>query len=122
MIIIMIALFSLTEIMKVEVVGLLDRLIVIDVVIISPRLILLTGSPGGNDALNGMSYDNAIDNIKSIINKLQNKNPNVTHVEKMAPAKSFFVLIHCPTQWQLHVDIETIALENSTTTSQVITS
>ena len=49
--------------------------------------IVLFSSPGGNDALNGMSYDNAIENTKTIINKLQNKNPNVTiFIEKMAPA------------------------------------
>ena len=70
-----------------------------------------------------MSYDNAIENVKSIINKLQNKNPKyfTIFVEKMAPAKSFFMTNSLSNFIsKLHVDIETIALENSTTTSQVI--
>ena len=69
-----------------------------------------------------MSYNNAIENIRSIINKLQIKNPNITiFVEKMAPAKSFFmnnVLSNFINK--LHVDIESIALENTTTTSRII--
>lgn len=86
-----------------------------------PDIVLLS-SPGGNDALNGMSYDNAIENIKSIISKLQNNNPNITiFIEKMAPAKSFFMTnILSNFINKLHGDIETIALENSTATSQVI--
>lgn len=86
-----------------------------------PDIVLLS-SPAGNDALNGMSYNNAIENIRSIINKLQIKNPNITiFVEKMAPAKSFFmnnVLSNFINK--LHVDIESIALENTTTTSRII--
>ena len=44
-----------------------------------PDIVLLS-SPGGNDALNGMSYDNAVDNVNAIIDALQAANPNVTIV------------------------------------------
>lgn len=51
--------------------------------------IVLFSSPGGNDALEGMSYSNAVSNINAIIDALQQANPNVTIIiEQMAPAKS----------------------------------
>ena len=51
--------------------------------------IVLFSSPGGNDALEGLSIDNAIANANSIIDIIQGANPNVTIIiEQMAPARS----------------------------------
>ena len=51
--------------------------------------IVLLSSPGGNDALEGLSYSQAVANINGIIDILQAHNPNTTIiVEQMAPARS----------------------------------
>ena len=51
--------------------------------------IVLFSSPGGNDALQQLPYDQAIDNINAIIDALQEANPNITIIiEQMAPGAS----------------------------------
>ena len=40
--------------------------------------IVLLSSPGGNDALQGLSYSEAVNNINSIIDILQEDNPKIT--------------------------------------------
>ena len=54
-----------------------------------PVDIVLFSSPAGNDALQGLPYNQAIVNINGIIDVLQADNPNVTIViEQMAPGHS----------------------------------
>ena len=54
-----------------------------------PPDIVLFSSPGGNDALEGLSYTEAIANINDIIDIIQDFNPNITIIiEQMAPARS----------------------------------
>lgn len=54
----------------------------------SPDIVLLS-SPGGNDALQGLSYSQAVSNINSIIDILQADNPNIIIIiEQMAPGRS----------------------------------
>ena len=54
-----------------------------------PPDIVLFSSPGGNDALEGLPYTEAVDNINGIINIIQDFNPNTTIIiEQMAPARS----------------------------------
>jgi lysophospholipase L1-like esterase len=84
--------------------------------------IVLFSSPGGNDALQNLPYDQTIINIKGIVNALQNSNPDVTIlIEQLAPAKSFLMTTQLTNQFnQLKQDILTIASENTTTSSKVI--
>ncbi len=54
-----------------------------------PPDIVLFSSPGGNDALEGLSYKEAVTNINGIIDIIQDFNPNTTIIiEQMAPARS----------------------------------
>ncbi len=54
----------------------------------APDIVLLS-SPGGNDALQGLSYSQAVSNINSIIDILQTDNPNIIIIiEQMAPGRS----------------------------------
>ena len=51
--------------------------------------IVLISSPGGNDALEGLSMNKAISNIEKIIQKIQSYNSHaMIIIEKMAPARS----------------------------------
>ena len=51
--------------------------------------IVLFSSPGGNDGLQNLSYEQAVININKIIDILQTTNPDVTIViEQMAPGKT----------------------------------
>ncbi|MCF7945947.1 MAG: hypothetical protein K9L24_03750 [Spirochaetia bacterium] len=51
--------------------------------------IVLFSSPGGNDALEGLPFDDAFANVNAIIDKLQEANPNVSIViDTMAPTHS----------------------------------
>ena len=52
----------------------------------APDVVLLS-SPGGNDALEGLPFDEAVANVTAVIGRIQEANPNVTIVvEQMAPA------------------------------------
>ncbi len=56
--------------------------------------IVLFSSPGGNDALDFLPYEDAIDNVVEIVQKLQVHNPEVTIVlEKMAPGNAVAMLV-----------------------------
>ena len=84
--------------------------------------IVLFSSPGGNDALQNLSYDQAILNIKGIISALQEVNPNITIViEQLAPARSDAMTTELTTYFnQLKQDIVDIASEYSTSSSEIL--
>ena len=85
--------------------------------------IVLFSSPGGNDALTGSSYDQAISNINAIIDILQTANPNVTIIiEQMAPAHSDEMTPELTTFFNdLQQEVVDVATQQSTATSDVIT-
>ncbi|WP_299215844.1 GDSL-type esterase/lipase family protein [uncultured Aquimarina sp.] len=87
----------------------------------SPDIVLFS-SPGGNDILESLNYDQTISNIIEIINTLQANNPNVTIViEQPAPGHSDFMTAEFTNAFnQIQQDVLTIADEQSTTTSQII--
>jgi len=88
----------------------------------SPDIVLFS-SPGGNDALENLSYDQAVSNIKGIIDALQTNNPNITIImEQAAPGRSDIMTTELTDYFnRLQADILTIASEQSTASSQVIT-
>lgn len=84
--------------------------------------IVLFSTPGGNDALHNLPFDEAIVNIKNIINSLQENNPNIIIiVEKPAPGKTS---IMTPTLTNylnnLSNELTNIVAENNSTTSRII--
>lgn len=86
-----------------------------------PDIVLLS-SPGGNDALLNLSYNDAVSNINAIIDLLQERNPNVTIIiEQLAPGMTS---IMTPTltnyMQQMQQEIVTIANMQSTSNSRVI--
>lgn len=84
--------------------------------------IVLFSSPGGNDALQNLPYENAVENINAIIDVIQSKNPNVTIlIEQLAPAQSELMVGNLATYFmQMNEDVESIAANQSTPTSNVI--
>lgn len=84
--------------------------------------IVLFSSPGGNDALQNLSYTAALENINAIIDILQAANPNVTIViEQMAPGRSDFMTPQLTEYFnQLQGDVVTIASQQSTSSSPVL--
>lgn len=87
----------------------------------SPDIVLFS-SPGGNDILGGLPYDNAIANINSIIDLLQDNNPNVSIlIEQLAPGRSDFMTTNFITLFeQMKEDVLDIATNQTTSTSKVI--
>lgn len=87
----------------------------------SPDIVLFS-SPGGNDALQNLSYTEAVANINAIIDAIQAKNPNVTIlIEQMAPALSSEMTPTLSNYFnQMQQEVITIASQQSTATSQVI--
>ncbi|MEL6660707.1 MAG: GDSL-type esterase/lipase family protein [Bacteroidota bacterium] len=85
--------------------------------------IVLFSSPGGNDALQGLSYDQAVSNINEIIDIIQVANPNVTIlIEQLAPALSTEMTAELTSYFnRMQEDVVTIAAEQSTSTSAVLT-
>lgn len=86
--------------------------------------IVLFSSPGGNDILNGeTTYIQIISNINTIIDLLQTANPNVTIViEQLAPGMTDFMTSEFITIFtDMKQEVVTIATEQTTATSQVIT-
>ena len=84
--------------------------------------IVLFSSPGGNDALQGLSYADALTNVRAIIATIQTANPNVTivieqlapaHSSTMSPDLSIFLT-------QMQQDVVSLAVVQTTSTSQVI--
>lgn len=84
--------------------------------------VVLFSSPGGNDALQNLSYDEAIGNINEIVDILQDVNPNVTLIiEQMAPGRTDIMTEELLNYFnQLQDEILIIAKNKATTTSQVI--
>lgn len=87
----------------------------------SPDIVLLS-SPGGNDALEGLPYEDAVENINSIIDVLQADNPNVTIIiEQMAPGRTDVMTTELSSYFsQMQQEVLNIATNQSTSTSQVI--
>lgn len=84
--------------------------------------IVLFSSPGGNDGLQNLPYDEAIGNINEIIDILQEVNPNVTLIiEQMAPGRTDIMTGELLNYFnQLQDEILIIAKNKATNTSQVI--
>jgi lysophospholipase L1-like esterase len=87
----------------------------------SPDVVLFS-SPGGNDALDGLPYEDAVENINNIIDIIQADNPNVTiFIEQMAPGRSDFMTPELTIYInQLQQEVLSIASDQSTSASQVI--
>ena len=85
--------------------------------------IVLFSSPGGNDALQGLSYNQVISNINDIIDTIQASNPNVTIIiEQLAPARSDLMTTELANYFnQIQQDVISIAAQQSTSDSKVIT-
>lgn len=84
--------------------------------------VVLLSSPGGNDALQGLSYSQAVTNINSIIDILQGDNPNITIIiEQMAPGRSDIMTPELTDFFdQMQSEVLNIAANQTTVTSQVI--
>jgi lysophospholipase L1-like esterase len=84
--------------------------------------IVLFSSPGGNDALEELPYENVVQNINEIIDILQANNPNVTIIiEQMAPGRTDVMTSDLTGYFdQMQEDVLNIANNQSTSTSQVI--
>tara|TARA_Y100000385_G_scaffold289129_1_gene357647 strand:+ start:107 stop:841 length:735 start_codon:yes stop_codon:yes gene_type:complete len=84
--------------------------------------IVLFSSPGGNDALENLSYEETTKNIYAIIELLQSLNPNITILlEQMAPAHSNIMDEDLSNYLSdLHEDMFWAANEYSSYSSQVI--
>jgi lysophospholipase L1-like esterase len=87
----------------------------------APDIVLLS-SPGGNDALQQLSYSQAVSNINAIIDILQSNNPNVTIIiEQMAPARSDAMTPELTLFLdQMQQEVLTIAANKSTTSSEIL--
>ena len=87
----------------------------------SPDIVLFS-SPGGNDALSNLPYEEAIENINAIIDILQAKNPNVTIIiEQMAPGHSDIMNTQLTNYFiQLQQEVINIAINQTTSNSQVV--
>lgn len=87
----------------------------------SPDIVLIS-APGGNDALQGLPYDQAVININSIIDLLQSNNPNVIIViEQLAPALSAIMSVGLTEFFEnINQEVLNIATNQTTSTSKVI--
>ena len=84
--------------------------------------IVLFSSPAGNDALENLPYDQAIANIRTIIDTFQAANPNVTIIiEILAPARSDRMTPTLTDYFsKIKQDVSNIADEKTTNTSKVL--
>ena len=84
--------------------------------------IVLLSSPGGNDALEGLPYSQAVSNINNIIDILQANNPNVKIIlEQMAPGRSDIMTSELTAFFsQMQQEVINIAVNKTTTSSTVI--
>lgn len=88
----------------------------------NPDIVLLS-SPGGNDALTGQSFDQAVENINEIIDIIQAANTNVTVIiEQMAPGTDELMAEGNLASFisQMNQEVLTMAEEQSTVNSQVL--
>ena len=91
-------------------------------VITGPPDFILFSSPGGNDALEGLSYIEAVNNINDIIDIIQDFNPNATIIiEQMAPARSDIMNSELNKFLdQMNAEVLEIAESQTTSKSEVI--
>jgi len=84
--------------------------------------VVLFSSPGGNDALEGMPFDNAVTNVNAIIDLIQNANPNVTIlIEQMAPGATDLMTGDLASFFdRMHQEVLMIASGQSDASSRVI--
>ena len=84
--------------------------------------IVLFSSPGGNDILDGLPYEDVIENINGIIDLFQDRNPNIVIlIEQLAPGKTSFMTPELTLIFdQAVLDVETIAQEQTDENSLVI--
>ena len=84
--------------------------------------IVLFSSPGGNDILDGLPYENVIENVHGIIDLFQDRNPDIIIlIEQLAPGKTSFMTPELTAIFEQAVlDVETIAQEQTDENSQVI--
>lgn len=84
--------------------------------------IVLFSSPGGNDALQGLSYENVVSNINAIIDAIQAVNPEVTIIiEQLAPGQSEIMTGELKEYFdQIQSDLPSLAQAQTTSSSQVI--
>ena len=84
--------------------------------------IVLLSSPGGNDALEGLTYSQAVSNINYIIDVLQADNPSITIIlEQMAPGRSDIMTSELTEFFtQMQQEVLNIAANKTTTTSSVM--
>ena len=84
--------------------------------------IVLLSSPGGNDALEGLPYSQAVSNINYIIDILQADNPSITIIlEQMAPGRSDIMTLQLTEFFtQMQQEVLNIAANKTTTTSSVM--
>ena len=84
--------------------------------------IVLFSSPGGNDILNGLPYEDVIENINGIIDLFQDgKADIVILIEQLAPGKKSFMTPDLTAIFnQTILDIEKIAQEQTDENSHVI--
>jgi len=90
--------------------------------ITGPPDFVLFSSPAGNDALEGLSYTQAVNNINGIIDVIQEFNPNTTIIiEQMAPARSDIMTSEL-TEFleQMKEEVLNIAESKTTSKSEVI--
>ncbi len=84
--------------------------------------IVLFSSPGGNDALEGLPYDQIVANTNQIIDILQAVNPSiVVIIELPAPASQELMIDELQSYFnQILIDIPSIAQAQTSAESQVI--
>ncbi len=87
-----------------------------------PPDLVLFSSPGGNDLLQGLAYDDAISNVNAIIDCIQTANSEVTIlIEQPAPGKSEFMTPSLTASFnQMQQDIPVIASSQTNALSKVI--
>ena len=87
-----------------------------------PADIVLLSSPGGNDALQGLPFSNAVANINSIIDIIQADNPNVTIIiEQMASGRSDIMTPELTEFFEkMQLEVLNIAENQTTEISQII--
>ena len=84
--------------------------------------IVLFSSPGGNDILDELPYEDVLDNVNDIIDFFQDLNPDIVIlIEQLAPGKSSFMTPELTAIFdQAVLDVETIAQAQTNDDSQVM--
>ena len=84
--------------------------------------IVLFSSPGGNDILDGLPYENVIENINDIIDLFQDRNPDIVIlIEQLAPGKTSFMTPELTLIFdQAVLDVKSIAQDQTDENSLVI--